>query len=90
MKYLRAASPRAKCTRDDPCTSVLSTSKKAAAVRSGGGAGGVRWLAQVEDCRTRAGLACELLIIGVCTRGRLDDVGVGHEFSLSHGAAILA
>lgn len=48
------------------------------------------WLAQVEHCRTGTGLACELLIIGVCTRGRLDDVGVGHEFSLSHGAAILA
>src|SRR3954454_4566820 len=40
VKYLRAARPRAKCTSEEPCTSVLSTSKNAADVRSGGGGGG--------------------------------------------------
>ena len=40
MKYLRAASPRANQKSEAPIIIVLSTSKNAAAVRSGATAGG--------------------------------------------------
>ena len=90
MKYLRAASPRAKCTSDEPCTRVLSTSKNAAAVRSGGGAARVGVASPRSVTAARALASPASCCSSASTRGSSITSASDTNSTLSHSAAILA